>query len=53
MNDKFRRKQPWHFKVLFQHLPEGTEENYKDPSRIASFYTENQTWNLPCIKQEY
>jgi hypothetical protein len=35
------RKGPWpNFKVLFQHLPAGTEENYEKPVRIAGLRAE-------------
>jgi hypothetical protein len=37
-----------YFKVLFQHLPRRTEENYKNFNQVK-----NNIWDLLKIKQEY
>jgi hypothetical protein len=41
------------FKVLSQHLPEGTEENHKKSYSIAGLWAEILTWGLPYMKQEH
>jgi hypothetical protein len=49
---EFGRKQSWpNFEMLSQHLPGGTEENYKE--KISSLWAEILTPDLSNIKQEF
>jgi hypothetical protein len=53
LEDIWKKAVVTHFKVLSQHLPGGTEQDYKKISlRISSLWNWNRTSNLQSTKHE-